>query len=223
MSNQQNDIVMFPVNDSEFEEHELSKVSKDGDGWIITRSDGACIWVPNVDGFEPRAGMTARFYGKGFGYPVRGIFINGVKMYYRTKQEQKVHHEISLYGADCADWLARWDKGESVWSIEMGGLGPSYEQCIHITLAEMLRHMLEAKYDPASWDSPDAFARDRKATETAMFANKRVNALGLSGAQFGAAMNLAVRFYHRGPIAVMTDEQVKDRHIQVQRTFPVVD
>mgnify|MGYP000936595712 FL=1 len=33
-------------------------------------------------------------------------------------------------------------------------------------------------------------------------------------------MNLALQFYRRGPRAVMTDERVKDRHIQVSRTFP---
>lgn len=34
---------------------------------------------------------------------------------------------------DHADLLKRWDAGDPIWSIEMGGLGPSHEQCIQIS------------------------------------------------------------------------------------------
>lgn len=119
-----------------------------------------------------------------------------------------------------ADWLKRWDEGRSVWSIEMGGLGPGYEQCIQITVAEILRHLLECQYDAAKWENPKMWECDHKDIETASLANARISALGLSGAQWGVAQSLALQFYRRGPRAVMTDKRVKDRHIQVQRTFP---
>ena len=38
--------------------------------------------------------------------------------------------------------LARWDRGWNVFTIEMGGLGPGYEQCIHIAVFELIRDHL---------------------------------------------------------------------------------
>lgn len=207
---------MYP-NDDQFEETTITKVSHEGDAWSIERADGWNMFIPSSSPVEPKEGMVARFYGKGIGFAVRGLFLDGQEVFYRTEVEDKRKHEIDLYGVDAADWLKRWDEGDTCWSIEMGGLGPSYEQCIQITVAEILRHLLERKYDRATW----AEERDHKEIETTVLANIRISALGLSGAQWGAAMNLAFQFYRRGPLAVMTDEMIKDRHIQVQRTFPV--
>lgn len=211
---------MYP-NDDQFEETTVDEVRKDGDGWSIKRADGWSFFVP-ASTIEPKKGMTARFYGKGIGHTVRGLFLDGQQVFYRTESEDKEKHEIDTYGADAVDWLKRWDSGKTCWSIEMGGLGPGYEQCIHITLAEILRHLLDRKYDHTLWTDAEAWKRDREEIETASFANKRIDALGLSGSQYGAAMNLAVQFYSRGPRAVMTDERVKDRHIQVSSKFPSV-
>lgn len=125
-----------------------------------------------------------------------------------------------MYGADAADWLKRWDDGQSVWSISLGGLGPGYEQAIQITVAETLRHLLEREYDAKLWEDSEKWRLDRKEIEAAGFANPKIAALGLSGAQWGAALHMAVQLYRRGPRAIMSDEQVKDRHIQVERNFP---
>lgn len=211
---------MYPI-DEQFEETAVSKVRDEGKGWSIERADGWSFYVPAPSPVVPAIGMTARFYGRGIGSTVRGLFLDGQKVFYRTEAEHKEKHEIDTYGADAADWLKRWDDGGSVWSIEMGGLGPGYEQCIHITTAEILRHMLASQYDAEKWEDRETWERDRKEIEAVGFANARIEALGLSGAQWGAAMNLALRFYRDGPRAVMTDKRVKDRHIQVQRTFPV--
>lgn len=128
--------------------------------------------------------------------------------------------EIDMYGADAAEWLRRWDNDEVCWSIEMGGLGPPYEQCIQITAAEVLRHLLEKKYDADAWKEGETWEHDRNAIEAAALTNTRINSLGLSGAQFGAALWLACRLYRDGPRAVLTDERMKDRRIQVMRVFP---
>ena len=40
----------------------------------------------------PQVGGTARQYGRGG--RVRGLFIDGVKIWYRTKAEEKEHGEI---------------------------------------------------------------------------------------------------------------------------------
>lgn len=127
-----------------------------------------------------------------------------------------------FYGKDAVEWLRRWDAGETVWTIEMGGMGPGYEQCIQITVAEILRHMLDAKYKASDWMlDGEKWERDRDKIEEYGFANKVIKQLGLSGAQWGAAVGLAAQFYRRGPADVMRDERVKqDRHIQTRRAMP---
>jgi len=210
---------MYPKNDEQFEETTIVKVKKGTQGWIIGRSDGWSFLVPK-DSPEPKKGMTARFYGKGIGSSVRGLFLNGRKVFYRTEEEQKEKSEIDIYGADAADWLKRWDEGLLVWTIEMGGLGPGYEQCIHITCAEILRIMLTKGYDSSKWDDIETWKKDREEIEQMSDKNPIIKALGLSGAQWGAALNLAGHFYRRGPRTVMKDERTKNRRIQVERTFP---
>jgi hypothetical protein len=121
-----------------------------------------------------------------------------------------------LYGKDCSEWLRRWDEGKTVWSIEMGGLGPGYEQAIQITTAEVVRHLIEKQYDFDKWKEDGL---SDKIWEWGM-TNPIIKDLGLSGAQWGAAVNLAAMIYKQGPVAVMQDERVKDRHIQVSKVFP---
>ncbi len=132
----------------------------------------------------------------------------------------KEHQEIELYGADAKDWLGRWDAGKTVWSIEMGGLGPGYEQCIHMTAAEILRFMLEKNYDSAFWEDSEIWKRDCDEIRGAIFKNEVISSLGLSGAQYGAALNLASHIYMKGPRAMMSNPDIKDRHIQVSKDFP---
>lgn len=127
---------------------------------------------------------------------------------------------LALYGSSAADWLARWDRGDIVWTIEMGGLGPGYEQCIHITSAEIVRWFIAQNADTVLWDDPDAARPIFDRMEKDVFQVEAVKKLGLSGAQWGAAQNIAAMLYRQGPHKVMTDERVKDRHIQVSRSFP---
>ncbi len=213
---------MYPENDDQFEDTSIKKVSASENGWSIDRADGWSFFVPKDSPVEPKVGMSARFYGRGIGSTVRGLFLDGVKVYYRTEAEDEEYQEIEMYGADAADWLKRWDEGKGVWSIEMGGLGPGYEQCIHITCAEILRYMLSRGYGPATWEDEEKAKRDNKEVEDNGFANPVIKSLGLSGAQWGAAKNLAFFLYRHGPRGVMKDERVKDRHIQVSRNFPQV-
>jgi hypothetical protein len=208
-------------NDSQFEDVTV-KTAKEmlSGGWSIERSDGWSFFVPADSPITPRAGMPVRFYGKGIGFPVRGLFLDGVRVFYRTEDEEKDFSEIERFGADATEWLKRWDEGRIVWTIEMGGLGPGYEQCIHVTCAELLRHMLKANYDGISWADTETWNRDRELIQRAAFDNETIDKLGLSGAQYGAALSIATAIYRRGPRDVMADPAVKDRHIQVSKNFP---
>lgn len=212
---------MYP-NDDQFQETTVAKVRDEGNGWSIKRADGWTFYVPAPTPLVPAVGMLARFYGKGLGFQVRGLFLDGQEVFYRTEAEDKAKREIDAYGADAADWLKRWDAGSTCWSISMSGFGPSYEQAIQIAMTEILRHLLERQYDLTRWGDLEAKGCDVKEIEAAGSANARISALGLSGAQWGAAMNLAFQLYRHGPRDVMADERVKYRHIQVQRTFPAM-
>lgn len=83
---------MFPENDNQFEECSLNQVEDHGDGYTFSTESG-CIAVDKAGDFEPKVGMKVRFYGKGFGFPVRGIFVNGHKFYYRTEAEEEQRHQ----------------------------------------------------------------------------------------------------------------------------------
>lgn len=200
--------------DTEFRELEITEVN----GLKIVTDDGWSFMVPESTTIVPKVGMSVRFYGKGLGYPVRGLEINGVTIFYRTVEEQKNYQNELSYGKSSQDWLNRWDSGDSVWSIEMGGLGPGYEQCIHITAAEILRVMLDKQYDTSTWDK--YWKEISNEIENTVLKVPRVEKLGLSGAQWGAAMNLATMLYMHGPIKALTDERIKDRLIQVSKFFP---
>jgi hypothetical protein len=210
----------FPEADSQYEEAQIAKVKaseRDG-GWQIERSDGWSFFVPKDAPIAPAVGMTVRFYGKGLGYVVRGLFLDGQKVFYRTEAEDAEYQDEQRYGKDAADWLAKWDRGEGVWSVEMGGLGPGYEQCIQMLVAENLRHLIEANPPRPIPDEEKQAVWD--AMRNASFDNEVVKKLGPSGAQWGAAANLAWQFYQRGPVDVMRDPDLKDRHIQVSKNFP---
>lgn len=119
----------------------------------------------------------------------------------------------------CADALARWDAGDSIWSCELGGLGPGYEQCIHLMGMEMLRAMCTR--EAPDWTNADERAAFAANIENDPAVSKIVSDLGPSGAQHGAAMNIAFVFYRNGYAKGM-DMVPEDRRIQVSRTFPSV-
>jgi hypothetical protein len=132
--------------------------------------------------------------------------------------EQITNEEI--YGKDIHEWLARWDAGDLVWSIEMGGMGPGYEQAIQILTAEMVRWFIKNDPDFESWSDEKVWDRERQRMDKELEEVPFIKNGGYSGAQWGAARNLAGHLYRRGPVEVFTDEAVKDRHIQISKHFP---
>jgi hypothetical protein len=347
-------IELFPIDDTQFEDVTIKKVEALESGeYVLHRSDGFSFFVPLGSPVVPTEGMSARFYGKGIGYNVRGLFIDKKEVFYRTEAEDKIKQNQDIYGKDVHEWVERWDSGKTVWTLEldktgptheqmaqatavallkdliasgvdatrwsaaelvvwretcknhplvtkfnfstsvlanirelaitlyligpielmklpqfddrhmqackndgilvdkpqvegivgepqtcqewlalwdadqpvwtisMGGMGPGYEQAIQVTAAEVLRHLLEVGYEIARWDSDDKslWKEDLEKIEKAAFANPVIDAMGLSGAMWGAAANLALRMYRMGPPAIMADPQVMDRHIQCNKSF----
>ena len=128
-----------------------------------------------------------------------------------------------MYGKDAADWLARWDAGQPVWSISMGGMGPGYEQALQTCAAQVLRHLLDTKYDHSKWEDKGIWEHDRKKIENWTYRDPTIDAVGPSGAMMGAAMSLATKIYMFGPVSIMANPDVKDRHIQVSKTPETCD
>lgn len=208
----------YPSNDGQFEETTISNVTPDEyGGWSFTRSDVWSFYVDKDSPVVPEDGMTARFYGKGLGYIVRGLFLDGKKVFYRTEAEQDEHHQVVTYGKDAQEWLSRWDEGKSVWSVSMGGFGPGYEQALQIAAVEVVRCMTLRDYDSSKWGDTEEWDKCRKEVEEVML--KHLDNLGLSGSQWGAAFGLGARMYRDGPIKLM-DGVADERRIQVSKHFP---
>lgn len=207
-------------NDAQWEERIITKVRVENSGWSIDRDDGWSFLVQKPSPVVPKTGMLARFYGPGMGNSVRGLFLNGTKIYYRTVEEEKEYQANLLYGATIEEWLERWDNGDNVWSIEMGGLGPSYEQAIQIAVAEIVRELINGKYSADKWEDSMAWTEDSALIESNVIEVPPVKNLHLSGAQWGAALKLATSLYQHGPVNLLTDDKIKDRAIQVSKDFP---
>jgi hypothetical protein len=78
--------------DMQFEETDIEKVKEYEDQWELTTGMGS-ILSSKVEGFTPEEGHICKFYGKGFGYAVRGIEINGVVHSYLTEDQQAQKHK----------------------------------------------------------------------------------------------------------------------------------
>lgn len=118
-----------------------------------------------------------------------------------------------------AEQLERWDAGEIIWTLEMGGLGPGYEQAIQILAIEIVRDEIGKELPPPStplhgWADATAARIDRKLPDG------RYSCGGFSGAQVGAAKWLAYQWLHIGPAALLEKTFDKMRSIRVDRFWP---
>lgn len=119
-----------------------------------------------------------------------------------------------------ADAVAAWDRGETLWTIEMGGLGPGYEQAIQTATIEILR-------DHANDSAPTKENYGAWGNDSISRIDERLG--GLTGAMVGAAKHLAFRAIRDGwanrndkARKQFENEKCEDRMIQVSRSWPVV-
>jgi len=78
--------------DRQFELHVIKTVEMGEDGYSLTFVDGWCFWMPGSK-LEPQPEMQVKLYGKGTGYPIRGMVVNGETIFYRTEEEQQIQFE----------------------------------------------------------------------------------------------------------------------------------
>lgn len=123
---------------------------------------------------------------------------------------------MSEYGYDpvpetVTDALERWDKGESVFSVEMGGLGPGHEMAIQGLAFELMRAMNGF----ADWED------DKKKRELIESLDPIISECnkkpwgGFSGAQVGVAKVLAARVCKAGYRNALRDPAL-DEHRLIQ-------
>ena len=113
--------------------------------------------------------------------------------------------------------LEVWDAGETIWSIELGGLGPGYEQAIQVAAVEFARGSRDI---PPAEGVEDEDARRAWLDSCEKVLSTFDKSLGLTGAMFSAASWLAYRWVHGGGPAKLIEETPKDRHIQVCKNWP---
>lgn len=115
------------------------------------------------------------------------------------------------YPKDIKDAVERWDDGQAIWTVEMGGLGPNYELAIQVGLFETLRRLIDVEI-PEDPKEGYAFINDK--LKEAVKEEDGNWLSGLSGAQANAIINLANNFKKEGWLST---ETVQDRMILVSK------
>jgi len=128
--------------------------------------------------------------------------------------------QLPKFAAECRELLEKWDNGETIWTLEMGGMGPGYEQCIQIMAVEFTRAAIDLPLE-----GPDE-EKNKTFSESCDLALKPINEQlgGVSGAQWGAAKWLAYKWLHVvGPAGLQAEAKQHDdadRCILADKGFP---
>ena len=118
----------------------------------------------------------------------------------------------NLYGKKitASELLEKWDNDEIVPTIEMGGLGPGYEQCIHILVFEIIRDYKDIPFEEVYKLKPGEFGEGT--------VNRTNPKMGYSGGQVRVAKWLAFQILEDTDI--LSDSKFEDRFIMVSKKFP---
>lgn len=126
--------------------------------------------------------------------------------------------DVPFHPQTAADALKQWDDGRGVFTIEMGGIGPSYEQCIQILVFEIIRDNLKTQF-------PDEKDKDASKEFWEKFGEESITRTdgktGYSGAQVGVAKQVAYRALRDGWEGMLKSVP-QDRLIQVSKHFPTL-
>lgn len=107
--------------------------------------------------------------------------------------------------------LEKWDNNEPIQSVEMGGIGPGYEQAIQVGIFELARNLDKSKLD----DKKTAVEHLEKELR-ALYGKIKILE-GLSGAQAAVIKTVAYQFVKYG-YQHMMDKAPKSRVILVSKT-----
>jgi hypothetical protein len=116
---------MMKTLDRQYEDQRLTKVEDFGDSWAITGECGT-LCIPKT-GPTPKEGDTARYYGRGFGFPVRGVDINGVEVYYHTEQQWREKTEREQNERD-AKQRRQYDRDRESFTVRINALPSPFQK-----------------------------------------------------------------------------------------------
>lgn len=193
----------IPDDDREFQDDTVVSVRGDRDrGWFATNEDGWAIGIDGDSPVEPAPGMPIRLYGRGIGFEVRGIVLDGKVVRYQSPAD---------YEAFCAE-RSRQYKAEHAarqlepmlpvpqvpgfeWTEDMrqiSGFGGGYERACRQMVSQGCRWWSEhPEADPRFKGFKDVFGLtvdendDAKALEAAIHADVD----GASGAMHQGAVS----------------------------------
>ena len=120
------------ANDTEYQEQKINKVIPDVtpqgfQGWTVCCQDGGCLFIPGNDDIAPTPGEVMRTYGRGFGYPVRGIVIGGRVYKYQT--DAQMHAEFKAAQASGnAKKKAAFDADRTTFDAKVAALPPAFRE-----------------------------------------------------------------------------------------------
>ena len=90
-------IAAFKKKDREYRIFTINKV-EDHDKEISLKFDNFyCLDIQRSRGFVPKAGMTLKIYGRGVGFPVRGIEVNNHIYKYLTPKQHEMEEQHELF------------------------------------------------------------------------------------------------------------------------------
>lgn len=212
---------MFPENDTQFNEHRVLSVETQGDWFSCVLSNKQVVCIPANCEWNPVEGDTIRLYGDPqWGGNIRGVFLNGQMVVYRTHTEYQEYSLSRMYGKDATDWLSRWDNNEKCWSLSTTALGPGYEQATQIAMAEFLRLMLGSDHKPGLLTNQENFKSFYNFLQTASETSQTVKRLNITNEQRESAIRLATHLFVFGPASLAGTQGFDRQPIQVQRLFP---
>ena len=93
---------MLKADDTEFRDYCVKDVEVFGDrAYTITTEEGWSFYVAKSPEAVPHVGSTVRFYGKGVGYQVRGLDVDGVEIWYKTAEQQDAESRAWVENETC--------------------------------------------------------------------------------------------------------------------------
>lgn len=96
--------------------------------------DGCVFAASNAEidaaGVALRVGSEVRCYGRGFGYPVRGLVIDGVMVFYRTEDQEQARHE-QWVADQKAKRIADYEARRSEYDARIAALPETFRTRLH--------------------------------------------------------------------------------------------
>jgi len=188
--------------DTQYKEETVSRVRENDDGWAVGWGSGWELHVPNKEcDIEPVPGEKMRCYGKGIGYPVRGIMIGSRVYKYQTPaeaEEERLKMVADIKAREAKrkqeflaaekDPLSTFEIGnQENWnkSVEANSQDPYSYACV--TFAARWANYMERE-----------MAKGKKIADVAKDTSREADNEGITGFMYHAALSMLVHCWAHG-------------------------